>query len=352
MFLISWDAEADQKDLFATPPQFEGKFGHYSSLLHSSDGEEVVDKAKWQKRRQEIFTFWNKTLGPWPPLLEQPKVEVLASTNRDGVLQQQLRIEVAPNSLQEAYLLIPPGPGNFPAVFVPYYEPETSVGLNNNLLRDFAWQLAKRGFVTLSIGSPGGDARKPELGEARCQPLYFLAYVAANCATILANHPKVDPKRLGVVGHSYGGKWALFAAAFDERFACAAWSDPGTVFDESRPNVNYWEPWYLGWEPHKQRRPGIPNPDNPRTGAYKQLYESGHDLHEVLALIAPRPFFISGGSEDPPDRWQALNRVQEVYHLLGRTNYIGMSNREGHNPTAESNEQIYSFFERFLKDKR
>jgi len=70
------------------------------------------------------------------------------------------------------------------------------------------------------------------------------------------------------------------------------------VFDETRPNVNYWEPWYLGLDPQRQRTPGVPDAANPRTGAYKQLMESGHDLHELHALMAPRPFLVSGGSED------------------------------------------------------
>jgi hypothetical protein len=58
---------------------------------------------------------------------------------------------------------------------------------------------------------------------------------------------------------------------------------------------------------------------------------------------------VSGGAEDPPHRWQALNRVNEVYHLLGATNRVVMSNRPKHDPTEESNEQIYRFLEYFLK---
>ncbi len=74
----------------------------------------------------------------------------------------------------------------------------------------------------------------------------------------LANLPYVDPKRIGVVGHSYGGKWAMFASCLYDKFACAAWSDRGIVFDEKRANVNYWEPWYLGFEPGQvQRKAGI-----------------------------------------------------------------------------------------------
>jgi hypothetical protein len=144
----------------------------------------------------------------------------------------------------------------------------------------------------------------------------------------------------------------MFAACFDDEFAAGVWSDPGIVFDETRPNINYWEPWYLGADPSISRKPGLPTPENPRTGAYKRLFESGHDLHEVQALMAPRPFLVSGGAEDTPQRWQALNRINEVYHLLGATNHLAMSNRPAHDPTPESNEQIYQFLVHFLGKKK
>jgi len=239
---------------------------------------------------------------------------------------------------------------------VVYYDAETGVGLGKEL-RDFALQLTERGFVTLSIGTPDFCSLRPPYkplyesgkGETQLQPLSALAYVAANCYNCLANHPKINPERIGIVGHSYGGKWAMFASCLYEKFACAVWSDPGIVFDESRPNVNYWEPWYLGYDPGKTRKRGIPSEANPRTGAYKKLLQEGHDLHELHALMAPRPFLVSGGSEDTPERWRALNHTIAINELLGYANRVAMTNRKGHAPTVESNEQIYVFFEHFLK---
>jgi len=141
----------------------------------------------------------------------------------------------------------------------------------------------------------------------------------------------------------------MFASCLYEKFACSAWSDPGIVFDEAKPNVNYWEPWYIGYEQGTKRRRGVPTNDNPRTGPYRKMIEQGHDLHELHALMAPRPFLVSGGSEDTPERWRALNHSIAVNKFLGYTNRVAMTNRKAHTPTAESNEQIYMFFEYFLK---
>jgi dienelactone hydrolase len=313
----------------------------------------VKTPADWNRRRAELLREWHDFMGPWPPMLERPGCEIVSTTRRGELTQQRVRLEIAPGQTGEGWLLVPPGRGPFPAVLVVYYDPETSVGLNEKqLLRDFGLQLARRGFVTLSLGTPGGNAWKPELGSAQCQPLSFHAYVAANAWQALAARPEVDAARIGIVGHSYGGKWALFAGALWDKFAAVAVSDPGIVFDETRPNVNYWEPWYLGADPVVKRpKAGVPTADNPRTGAYRRLVEAGHNLHELQALIAPRPFFVSGGSEDPASRWTALNHAVAVNTLLGFTNRIGFSQRPGHDPTEESNAQIYAFFERFLTEK-
>ena len=72
------------------------------------------------------------------------------------------------------------------------------------------------------------------------QPLSVLAYAAANAWEVLARVESVDSTRIGIMGHSYGAKWAMFASCLYEKFACTAWSDPGIVFDETKDNyINY-----------------------------------------------------------------------------------------------------------------
>ena len=332
---------------FQPPADLAEDMGEYRSPLLFDNGRPVQTPDQWSQRRQEILRFWHQVLGQWPPLIEKPAIEILEARNRENFVQQKVRLQVAPELKIEGYLLVPERDGALPAVLVVYYDAATGAGLNpKSELRDFGYQLARRGFVTLSIGWPSNYTRQQ---SPALQPLSCLAYVAANCYNALAALPEVDPERVGIVGHSFGGKWAMFASCLYDKFACAAYSDPGIVFDEKRPNVNYWEPWYLGWEAGRTRKPGVPTEDNPRTGPYKMLVETGHDLHELHALMAPRPLLVSGGAEDRLERWKALGHAIAVNRLLGCENRVAMTNREGHSPTVESNEQMYLFFEHCLR---
>lgn len=352
------------RPFFQPPATYANDLGKYPSPLPFHDGRTVASAAEWPRRRAEILALWHREMGPWPELLERPKIEFVSQETREGVVRHRISLEVAPGVMQHGYLLVPSGRSRRPAVLVPFYAPEPSidyhgppvagqaaryVGTPKATFRDFAWQLARRGFVTLAIGTPGDDALNPLMSGAECQPLSYHAFIAANCHTLLTQRPEVDPARIGVMGHSYGGKWALFAACFHDTFAAAVWDDAGIVFDETQPNANYWEPWYLGRDPQVTRRRGPLAPDSPRTGAYKRLVAGGHDLTEVHALMAPRPFLVSGGDVDgDASRWQALNHAVAVNRLLGHENRVALTSRPSHQPTAESNEQAFLFLEHFL----
>lgn len=345
------DLPAALAPYFQPPAELAGEFGGYRTPLKFDDGTPVRTAADWARRRGEILKYWHAQLGEWPQLIEKPKLELGVKERREGINQYAIKIQTAPGRIvDDAYLLVPDGKGPFPAVVVVFYEAKTAIGLGKAPQRDFALQLAKRGFVALSLGG-NPSTFYPSKETCRIQPLSFHAYEAANCHTALANLPYVDAKRIGVVGHSYGGKWSMFAGCLYDKFACAATSDPGIVFDEKRGNVNYWEPWYLGFDPalKTQRKEGIPSEKNPRTGPYKNLMADGRDLHELHALMAPRPFFVSGGSEDRIERWKALNHAVAVNTLLGYDHRVGMTTRPGHAPTEESNARLCDFFDWALK---
>jgi len=346
---------------FQPPAEFTGKLGEYRSPLVFADGTRVKSAEDWARRRQEILKMWHQRLGPWPALVQRPAVKRLETVQREGYTQHHVHVQISfEGQVADGYLLVPEGAGPFPAVLVPFYEPLTSTGqgAKGRGTHDYGLQLVRRGFVTLSIGTPGsvekiGLGTRELLVEAgvrqRRQPLTLLAYAAANCHTALAQMPQVDPSRIGIIGLSYGGKWAMFASCLYDKFACAVWSDPGIVFNEKDANVNYWEPWYLGYDPTTRRKPGVPSAANPRTGLYKEMIETKEDLVDLHALMAPRPVLVGGGVQDPPRNWVALNHLVAVNEVLGQKQRVALTSRPSHVPTAEALELEVGFLEYWLK---
>jgi dienelactone hydrolase len=346
---------------FFTPPEeFKGKLGDHRSLMQFDDGTPVKTREDWARRREEILGYWQRVMGAWPPLLEKPRVKYVEKEHVENFTRHKVQVEFASDRFSNTqYLLVPDGRGPFPAVLVTWYGAADSAGLEEKAKGtvDFGYRLAKRGFVTLCIGGEAGVLSPENVSASgrrhEIQPLSCLAHAAANCSNALATMPEVDSRRIGIIGHSFGGKWAMLASCLHDRFACAVWVDPGIVWNEKDANANYWERWYLGYEfdrsGDKQRHEGVPDEKNPRTGAYRRLIAEGHDLHELHALMAPRPFLVSGGAQDRPEHWTALNHAIALNEFLGHTGRVAMTMRDGHTPTSESNAQATAFLEHFLK---
>jgi dienelactone hydrolase len=345
---------------FLPPKRFEDVYGKYRSPLIFYDGDTVKTKQEWQKRRKEIRSRWMHMMGEWPPLLKKQKLQFVDSTHKDGFTQYRVSFKWLPSEKTKGYLSVPDSGGKKPAVITVYYQPKTAIGEKfpgfDYKYRDFALQLAKRGFVTLSLGTTKTTKSRnyslyyPSRDSAQIEPLSTLAYAAANAWYVLSKVPEVDSTRIGIMGHSYGGKWAMFASCLFDKFAAAVWSDPGIIFDESKPMANYWDPWYLGYTPPPwdKRRRSHYSAHYPMKGLYPKLREEGYNLQELEALMAPRPFLVSGGVVDEPNRWIVLNSTKRVDHLLGYYNRVAMTNRRKHSPNPRSNQIAYLFFEYFL----
>lgn len=342
---------------FSPPPEYKNNYGKYRSPLTFYDGSAVRTASDWKKRRKEILNRWNGLMGEWPSFITDQEFQIVKTEKKDGYTLNTVEYNWLPGQKTQGYLLIPEGTGKKPGVITVFYEPETAAGFGRTTPNlDFALQLAKRGFVTLSIGTTETTNSKtyslyfPDIKNSAIQPLSVLAYAAANSWYALSKVRGVDPDRIGIMGLSYGGKWSMFSSCLFEKFACGVWMDPGIVFDESQPSTNYWEPWYLGYYPppwnNTWRKTGmIPE----AKGLYPKLMNEGYDLHELHALMAPRPFLVSGGNLDTKARWTALNHSVIINKLLGYENRVAMTNRPTHLPDAEADEQAFLFLEYFLK---
>jgi dienelactone hydrolase len=192
-----------------------------------------------------------------------------------------------------------------PAVVVPFYDVASVLGRPSprqttpGALHAFAAPLVEAGLVVMVVPwwyetVAGTDA--PAHLDGRYGPA-AARHAAARTDTPLGrsvsdvmaavDHLRtledVDPGRVGLLGHSLGGKLALVTAALDPRVAAAVAHEPGMGFAHS----NWSAPWYLG-----ERLP------------------EDRDLDEVLGLVAPRPFLlVGGGSSDGAHNQEVVDRA-------------------------------------------
>src|SRR5947208_3572296 len=94
--LVAAEKPCESLAPFVKPPAaYEGRFGSYKKLTESPKSEFRISAEEWAKRRKEIFSFWDKTLGPWPSLILHPRVEILKTTAQEGFTEQRVRVEIA-----------------------------------------------------------------------------------------------------------------------------------------------------------------------------------------------------------------------------------------------------------------
>ncbi len=143
-------------------------------------------------------------------------------------------------------------------------------------------------------------------------------------------HPDsgVNPKGVGITGVSRYGKGAIVAQAFDERVAVALVGSSGEGgvklhrhdFGEAVENLTGGE-WY--WMAGNFIKYGAAEP------FVKTAADIPVDAHELIALCAPRPCFISYGIEASGDpKWvgaagsyMAGILASPAYTVLGKTGY-------------------------------
>jgi pimeloyl-ACP methyl ester carboxylesterase len=185
------------------------------------------------------------------------------------------------------------------------------------------------------------------------------AWAASRVLDYFEMQQDVDAKKVVVVGHSRGGKAALWAGAQDQRFAMVVSNCSGNTgaalsrrkFGETVKAINTSFPhWFCdAYKKYNDKEDSLPV-----------------DQHMLLALIAPRPLYVTNATKDqwadPTGTYLSLYHASKVYALYDPANVLpaqppavnkwlaqvklGYHNREGvHNLTAFD----WSNFIRFAK---
>ena len=180
--------------------------------------------------------------------------------------------------------------------------------------RDFARQIVKEGYAALVLEQRGFGERKSDkiLGKTTCEHPSMVALLLGrtfigervwdvSCAIdALEAFPEIDTDKVAVMGNSGGGTCSFYAACYDERIKIVMPSCSVCTYRDSIAAMRHCDCNYI---------PGI--------ARY-------FDMGDLSVLIAPRPFIIVAGIEDPIFPITGVNEtfdtVQRIYKKAGAEN--------------------------------
>ncbi len=146
------------------------------------------------------------------------------------------------------------------------------------------------------------------------------SWAASRILDWLETIPEADAKRVALVGHSRGGKTALWGAAEDTRFAMSCSNDSGTGGAKLTHMIN---PGSCPLKILSNAYHGIWFAPNIAKYADKDL-TAPFDMHELIALMAPRLVCVASATKDTwsaprGEYWAArlASPAWEVYGLKG-----------------------------------
>lgn len=319
----------------------------------------VETTAQWQRRRQEIISGMERVMGAFPedrnrvPL----KIEILEEEKLDRYTRQRITYQSGPESRTTAYLCIPhsAAAGNkHPAVLC--LHPTDSrighkvvVGLGGKPGRQYAVELAERGFVTIAPSYPHLADYYPNLSK--------LGFVSGTMKAIWDNSRAIDllesldytdtSRGVGAIGHSLGGHNAIYTAVFEPRISVVVSS---CGFDSYRDYYDGAERvWYFGkgWCQIRYM---------PRMSNYRgRLDEIPFDFPELLGALAPRPVYINAPLHDSNFRWKSVARcvqaARQVYRLHRAEDNIVVAHPDvDHNFPEPQRQNAYRLLENRLRE--
>lgn len=286
-----------------------------------------------------MLKAWTAFLGTLKAERPRPKLEVAEEDRPEGCIRQLVRYEAEPGIPVEGYLLKPAkGDGPRPGVVALHSTTKNTIrqpaGLAGEPEKAFGLKLAQRGCVAfcptcfLWVGEGSYEAHVAAFQKRHpgAKGMAKMLWDAVRALDVLESLPEVDARRLGAVGHSLGGKEALYLAAFDERVRATVSSEGGIGIAFS----NWDAPWYLGKEVHDK------------------AFARSH--HELLGLVAPRAFLLLGGdSADGARSWPYIEAALPVYRLYGGMARVGLLNHgKGHSVPPEAEERLYQWLAAYL----
>jgi hypothetical protein len=332
-------------------------------VFRGSDGQtrpvKTVDD--WLKRRAEVLQGMQAVMGrlPGPEKRCPLDVKVEEEVDKGTYVRRLISYASEPGSRVPAYLCVPKallrGDGEgaqAPGVLCLHGTDNVVghgvvVGLGSRPNRQYASELAERGYVTLAPNYPLLARYQPDL-KALGWESGTLKAVWDNMRglDLLQSLPYVAPGGFGAVGHSLGGHNSVYTAVFDDRIRAVVSScGLDSYLDYYGGDEKRWLP-EQGWCQTRYM---------PRLADYRgRLAEIPFDFHELIGALAPRHVLIVAPLRDSNFRAGSVDRIvaaaRPIFALYGHPDRLRVVHPDcEHDFPKEERERAYALFDDVLR---
>lgn len=319
----------------------------------------VRTPADWAKRRAEIVAGMRTVMGPLPGAEKRCPLEPKTEEEVDcgSYVRRLVTYASEPGSRVPAYLLVPktalePGAKPVPAVLCLHGTDNvvghgTVVGLGTRPNRQYAAELAERGYVALAPGYPQLARYQPDLAGLGWKSGTLKAvWDNRRGLDLLETLPYVRRGGFGAIGHSLGGHNAIYTAVLDERLTVVVSScGLDSFLDYYGGDQKVWEPG-KGWTQERYM---------PRLAEYRgRLADIPFDFHELIGALAPRHVLIVAPTRDHNFRADSVDRIaaaaRPVFALHGKADRLQVEHPDGtHDFLPEMRQKAYALFDAVLR---
>jgi hypothetical protein len=310
------------------------------AVLKTADGTVISDTTAWEKRRRpEILTlFENHVYGQMPKKYDSLTFQVTHEV--ENAMNGKARLKEVTITVWEKkesanihlVLFIPSHLKNpAPAFLFINNRDKSNTDPTRAVKSDFwpAELVIESGYAMaafhVSDAAPD-DKDTYQEGILRLYPRQLeagngmkaigaWAWAASRVLDYFQEERDIDASSVAVVGHSRGGKAALWAGAQDQRFAIVISNCSGNTgaalsrrrFGETVKMINNQFPhWFAdSYKKYNENEAALPV-----------------DQHMLISLMAPRPVYVTNASEDlwadPKGTYLSLLHAQKAYTLYRR----------------------------------
>lgn len=299
-------------------------------LLREMDARPSADLRPWDRDR--ALKGMREVFGPMPAEKVPLDPKTISEEDCGTYVRRKVSIQVQPDDRMPAYVLVPKArKGRVPAIVCFYGTTRgegklTTVGLTAEKNRGFAVDMVEAGFVAFAADYLR-DGERVVPGKRPYDTTDFYAkfpdwsihgkdaWDTMRAIDYLQSLDAVDPERIGMAGHSYGGHSTIFTAAMEPRIK-AAWAN-GPVSDFLHHGLHWASPKGAG---SSQSLPAL------RPYVLDHAKELPVTFYEITALIAPRALAVGQAvGERRPREEENHAAVKRVYQALGagdRVRYV------------------------------